>query len=341
MNAAAWPLAEPPPDVELVGERFLIGQPLSEFLAEDDGPVRWFGPMPEGSLTAGLGKPESFKTFGVIQLGLAGAAGSSWLGMELGEPRPFVYLAAEKSRATVRDRFARMTPAFDLVAPVRIIHRAGVTFGDRASWARVREAVQDLGRRSFVVADTIASLAGPGFDENSGKDMAVVLAALRQLTDLGATVMACHHPNKHGEGNGGVRMRGHSSLWGEVDATLEFKRPDREDNTGTIVAEPKDGDISFLRFTWSRETFLMDLGNVVRILTARTLAEVVEALDAGEGVTSERIGSHFATHKRSSVMAKLAEAVSLGLVRKAGNSTATRYFAGRSPDTRPSGGTPE
>ena len=54
-----------------------------------------------------------------------------------------------------------MSNAFDLVAPVRVIHRAGVTFGDRTSWGRVRDAVADLGPRP-----SCSSEAGNRFDQN-------------------------------------------------------------------------------------------------------------------------------------------------------------------------------
>ena len=114
------------------------------------------------------------------------------------------------------------------------------------------------GRERSWSCDTVASLAGPGFDENSGRDMATVLAALRRLGDAGATVAACHHPAKHGEGTGGIRLRGHSSLWGEVDGVLEFTRPDRSIEAGLVRIEPKDGDLRLVPFRWDRETFLLE-----------------------------------------------------------------------------------
>lgn len=308
---------------EMIGP---VGQPLADFLAADAGPVQWFGPIVEGGLAAFLGRPESFKSFGAVQLGLAGASGSSWLGLELGEPRPFVYVSAEKSRATVRDRFAHLATVLPPSAPVWIVHRAGVTFGDPGAWRRVCDLVADLGPRTFVVCDTIASLAGPGFDENSGRDMATVLAALRQLGDAGATVVAVHHPAKHGDGTGGIRLRGHTSLWGEVDGTLEFTRPDRAAEAGMVRVEPKDGDLRLLHFRWDRATFLLAADEAALPLTTATLASVLEALYDGDGLTAARIGAEFAGHGRSIVARRLAEAVDAGLIARIGRAKSTAYI---------------
>ncbi|MEW5989725.1 MAG: AAA family ATPase [Chloroflexota bacterium] len=316
-----------------------IGLELGPFLATGEGPVRWCGPIVDGGLAAFLGRPESFKSMAVVQFGLAAAAGGSWLGIELGEPRPFVYLAAEKSAATIRDRLARMTERIRPVAPVRIVHRAGVTFGDRASWDRVVELVTEYGPRTFVAGDTIASLAGPGFDENSGRDMATVLAALRRLGDVGATVAAVHHPAKHGEGTGGIRLRGHSSLWGEVDGTVEFTRPDRAVEAGMVRIEPKDGDLRLIAFRWDRETFLLEPEAGLLAVTPSTIAEVVDALYAGQPLSADRIRAEFPGHGRSAFLDRLRDTVTAGLVARIGGGRTSGYVpvprigrAGRIPD---------
>lgn len=301
------------------------GQDLDEFLATGAGDVTWFGPIVDGGLAAFVGRPESFKSMAAVQLGLAGAAGGSWLGFELGEPRPFVYISGEKSRATIRDRLERMAAELAPAAPVRILHRAGVSFGDREAWGRVVELVAEYGPRTFVVCDTIASLAGPGFDENSGRDMATVLAALRQLGDAGATVAALHHPSKHGDGTGGIRLRGHTSLWGEIDCTLEFTRPDRSTEAGIVRIEPKDGDLALRAFRWDRTSFLVEPETAVLPATSAAIAAVVDALYQGDPLSAERIRAEFPGHGRTVMLDRLGEAVSAGLVARVGRGKATGY----------------
>jgi AAA domain len=67
----------------------------------------------------------------------------------------------------------------------------------------------------LVVIDTLAT-ASEGADENSGKDMSVVLAnATRIEEECGVHVMIIHHLNA-----GGSKVRGHTSLHGNVDQVL-------------------------------------------------------------------------------------------------------------------------
>lgn len=312
-----------------------IGRSLADFLAESDAGVQYVlgRVIPDASLVTVLGRPESFKSMGLVALGLACAgAAETWLGLDLGPARPFVYVSNEKTATTIRERFRRMTDAAPPTEPVIVVHRQGVTFGDASRWSSVVELVRQITRRTghapLVVLDTLASLAGAGFDENSGKDMAVVLAAVRQLTDLGATVILAHHPAKHGDGDGGIRMRGHTSLWGETDVTLEFRRPDRAVEAGMVRAEPKDGDLAILRFTWDRETFLLAPEETAGIMTARTIADMVALVATREPVTSEAIFVKFTGHGRTAFLDRLGQAVDAQLVARVGRGKGTRYQPG-------------
>lgn len=326
VDAVLGPLDIHSGEPDAPGAGSTLGLALDAFLAIEPGPASFFGPIVEGGIAIHVGRPETFKTFGSLQLGFAGACGGSWLGYELGEPRPFVYVSAEKSRSTVRDRLTHLAAAMPPAAPVWVVHRAGITFGDKEGWGRLRELVGWLGPRTFVVVDTIASVAGPGFDENNGRDMAVVLGALRQLADLGATVAALHHPSKHGDGVGGIRMRGHTSLWGEIDATLEFTRPDRAVEAGLVRVEPKDGDLRLIPFRWRRETFLLEEDAGILALTPTAIAAVVEALYDGTGLKAEAISARFPGSGRTVVLDRIAEAVRAGLIARTGQGRATAYI---------------
>lgn len=309
---------------------------LEDFLAESSAGVEWAaeGIAVEGSLVAVLGAPESFKTMAMIQLGLALAGGAPWLGVALGELRPFIYVSNEKAGSTVRERFRLMTAGDWPSERVEIIHRRGVAFGHDAKWAELLAVVDRQSSPPVVVLDTLASLAGSGFNENDGKDMAVVLGRTRTLTDRGCLVPLLHHRNKHGDGVGGSRLRGHSSLHGEVDGVLEFTRADRARDDGVIRAEPKDGDLRIIRFSWNRETFLLEPETGIRIMTARTIAAEVELIYDGEPLTSDELAARFPGHRRSAFLDRLAEAVKHGLIGKTGGGHTTRYapVAGRSPD---------
>jgi hypothetical protein len=216
--------------------------------------------------------------------------------------------------------------------PVHVIHRQGVTFGDRRRWEEVVATADSFGRPCTVGADTLASLAGPGFDENSGRDMAVVLGACRQLTDRGHTVLLAHHPSKYGQGTGGIRMRGHTALWGEVDAVLEFTRPDRAEPVAVVRMEPKDADLRIVRLRWDPVTFHLAAEEGLSRLTVTTLAATIEALHAGEPVRTEAIRAQFPGYGRTVFNERLSEAVEAALVRRSGRGKATGYTPATADD---------
>jgi hypothetical protein len=294
---------------------------LADYLA-DPAPVRHAIPSlaVAESVTAVVGPPESMKTFMLLQAGLACAGSGDLLGLHP-DLAPFVYVSGDKSRATVRERFRRMTAGAMPTEPVMILHRAGVTFG--RGWDIVRRTLDRFGRPALVGLDTLASLSGPGFDENSGQDMALALAAMRGIvTDYGATVLIAHHPTKHSEGSGGATLRGHSSLFGEIDGVIAMRRHSRETTTGTLTAEPKDGERVVLGFEWSPETFRLRPSGIVP-LTLEAIAETIAA--AGGSADGEQIVAAFPGRAERTVYQRLAEAVAAGAVERTGKRRFYRY----------------
>jgi AAA domain len=72
------------------------------------------------------------------------------------------------------------------------------------------------GTDGVVILDTL-NRAAPGADENSSKDMGIILAAAKQLQLLvGGLVLMVHHTGKDPEKG----MRGHSSLFAALDGAI-------------------------------------------------------------------------------------------------------------------------
>ena len=304
--------------------------PLAEFLAEDSDDAMWALPglIPRGGFIVCVGAPESFKTFGgfTLELAFSGAI-PDFLGVVPAEPMPVLYVSNEKSRATLRARLRHMTAGrrtpmqrFD------ILHRRGVQFGS-STWTLVTDALSDFARPALVVLDTEASLAPPGFDENSGRDTGLVLHCIRAMqADHDATVVLNVHPSKYAQGPAGAKVRGHTSLWGEADAVWEYQRPDRASETGLLVADIKDGDRALLPFRWSRDTFLLEPGERLA-LTASSVAAVVRAIWRGEPLRSEQVVQRFTpAHGRTAVLDRLAQAIASGMVGVTGGGRTTRYY---------------
>jgi len=280
-----------------------LGVPLAAFLAESDQ-VSWAvaGMIVEGGLVQFLGAPESFKTFGMLHLGLAVASGVPWLGMAT-EARPFIYVSNEKARSTVRQRLRVMAARFSPVHPVEIIHREGVRFDRR--WEEVVAKVQALGK-PLVAIDTLASLSRPGFAENRSEDMSLVLGAIRELTLAGATVILAHHPAKAIPGSG----RGHGSLDGEVDGTAEFSRPDKAKAAGTLWVRPKDEAHRRVNFIWNPETYLLTADLIGPALTTVEVAALVANLyrNSGQPIKAAAIKAEFPGHSDTAVKDHIREA---------------------------------
>ncbi len=300
--------------------------PLADYIA-DPSPVAWALPTLAvvESVTAVVAPPESMKTFLLLQAGLACAGSGDLLGL-YPDRLPFVYISNEKSRATVRERFRHMTAGALPTEPVLILHRAGVTFG--RGWDVVRRTLDELARPALVALDTLASLSGPGFDENSGQDMAVALAALRGIvTDYHATVLLAHHPAKAATGTGGATLRGHSSLFGEIDGVIGMRRHDRDATTGTLTADPKDGERVVLGWDWSIETFRLRPSGLVP-LTLDSIAETVARL--GDDASGDEIAAAFAGQNVRTVQRRIGEAIEAGTIERIGKRGAFRYSSCRS-----------
>lgn len=186
-------------------------------------PMKWLvhEVLPGTGLCALYGPPGSGKTFLMLDLCIALASGEPWFGHAVPEPVSVVYIALEGQRGfgqrlnawtidhgePLPDRLRFLTQPFDL---------------------RSTQDVHDLcktvlklsGQGGLIVIDTL-SRAAPGVDENSAIDMGELIAACARIQEkTSGVVMVVHHTGK----SDGKGLRGHSSLTGAVDCTIETSR---------------------------------------------------------------------------------------------------------------------
>lgn len=87
----------------------------------------------------------------------------------------------------------------------------------------------------MIIVDTL-NRAAPGSDENSSKDMGLILEAAKRLHSLtNGLVVLVHHTGKD-DSRG---MRGHSSLFAAMDAAIEVNRT--EGSRHWKLGKSKDG----------------------------------------------------------------------------------------------------
>ena len=111
-----------------------------------------------------------------------------------------------------------------------------------------RKALQMKGEAEaldVLVIDTLHT-ATVQADENSAKDMGVVLLSIRAaIKELGCAVIIVHHTNK-----GGTAERGSSALRGAVDFMIEITKPAETGTNATMTCSKlKDGE------AWKGQSF--------------------------------------------------------------------------------------
>ena len=102
---------------------------------------------------------------------------------------------------------------------------------------QVELLIQALSKWGVVFIDTL-NRAAPAADENSSKDMGLILEAAKRISsDTEGLVIVVHHTGKDASRG----MRGHSSLFAALDGAIEVNR-DASGNRSWSVAKSKDGE---------------------------------------------------------------------------------------------------
>ena len=205
-------------------------------------PIAWRlkGIFPQSGLAAIFGPSGSGKSFVCLELGACISLGVDWFGIKT-TPCDVTYIqlegeaglknrisAWEQSRKKpLPENFKFIIQTFQLISELDL---AGVL------------EVLPLGGVIFI--DTL-NRAAPSADENSSKDMGLILEAAKRLSrETNSLVIVVHHTGKDV-----VRgMRGHSSLFAALDGAVEVSR-DAAGKRAWSVAKSKDGgDDKTVRF---------------------------------------------------------------------------------------------
>lgn len=169
-----------------------------------------------GSSVVLYSPPAVGKSFVALDIAACVATGTWWHGRAV-KQGPVLYVAAEGTgglpvRVQAWKAHNRMAwvDGFDFLP-------GSTNLLDPAQAQTLAELTVAKGYR-LVVIDTMARVTAGG-DENSGKDMGTLVAAVAKLQAAGAAVLVVHHPGKEA----GKGMRGHSSLRGALDTEIEAK----------------------------------------------------------------------------------------------------------------------
>jgi putative DNA primase/helicase len=199
-------------------------------------PLAWCvrGVLPARGLAAIAGPSGSGKSFLAFDMAAAIARGERWFGQRV-ESAPVVYVALEGEAG-----YALRMQAWEAHHGQRLPIDERFNFFARAPF-KLTEAqdVEDLASvvpaGAVVIIDTL-NRAAPESDENSSRDMGLILEAAKRLQALtGGLVVLVHHTGKD-ESKG---LRGHSSLFAALDAVVTVSRDG--DRREWRLGKSKDG----------------------------------------------------------------------------------------------------
>jgi hypothetical protein len=183
------------------------------------------------------GPPGSGKSFWTLDALTRVVRGERVLGLK-SKPCGVAYVAAEDA-AGVRNRIKALRDKTGLLnGAFKMIGQApNLTDADDVEDLKdtLRGAKADMARNGtrlgIVVIDTLA-MATAGADENSGKDMGPVLAALQMLAlDLDVVVLVVAHTGKDSERG----LRGWSGLMGNADGCIMMNTAEGSSCSGTVT----------------------------------------------------------------------------------------------------------
>jgi len=187
-------------------------------LAQPDYLVK--GILPATGISACYGASGSGKTFLVTDLGINLSLGVDWYGRKAKKcPVTFVVLEGSgglsKRLQAWEKHFGKTIPdTFKVfVATFSLMNSRDIT--------ELVTEIKNRGQSSgLVVIDTL-NQASPGADENSSKDMGLIIQNAQRLSrETNCHIMLVHHTGK----DASKGLRGHSSLIAALDVALEVKR---------------------------------------------------------------------------------------------------------------------
>ncbi|MBD5539573.1 MAG: AAA family ATPase [Desulfovibrio sp.] len=211
---ASCPAQEQAAPQEQAPDREFSFLTAEEVLALKTPPWRVKDVLPAAGLAAIFGQPGSGKTFIALDMAFSLAEGREWFQMQT-HPCPVVYVNLEsnlglKKRLTAWQK-ERARPVPD---NVRFVIEPFYILEDVAALARGIEP------GAVVFLDTL-NAASAGLDENSSRDMGLILEAAKKLQRLSEGLVVLIH---HGGKDAAKGLRGHSSLNAALDAAIEVTR---------------------------------------------------------------------------------------------------------------------
>ena len=260
---------------------------------DEPGPEHEF--LIDGWLSVGdrsvIGGPsQSGKSFLALHAGMCVATGSDFFGAPV-KRGLVVYQAGEGARGVKKRlrawrrhhdvEFSAATPFVLLQAPVDL-YRADADTGPLIAEIKAIAGLYAAPLR-LVVIDTLATATG-GADENSGKDMGLVMQNVARINrEFGAHVCLVHHLNA-----GGTKLRGHTSVYANIDQVMLVSR-DETTKVRTARLDKQKDDEAGASFRFELMSVTLGQDGAGRLVTSCVCLpvgekETVRRVEAAKGL---------------------------------------------------------
>jgi hypothetical protein len=188
----------------------------------------------------------SGKSFLAVHMAMCISTGNSFFQYKVILPGLVIYQAGE-GETGIRKRFRAWRQHFGIKkgqeVPLYIIEQKIDIFNPNADTGPFIDEIEGI-RRTYnvplraIVIDTLAK-ASIGADENSGRDMGVVLANVDRISSAfpKASTGLVHHLNA-----GGTKLRGHTSLYANVDQVILVTNDEEKKIRTATLDKQKDGE---------------------------------------------------------------------------------------------------
>lgn len=213
-------------------------------IGEMDIEVEWLVDrlIPKGAITLLFGQGGVGKTWLMMDMALNIGNGSPFLNLKT-QKTPVIFIDFENPLVTLNARIKKLGKAENV-----FFWRSGNTNCkapklDSIEWDQYKQLPKD----SLLIFDTLR--ASQGGDENASDGMAVIMNKLKELRDLGMTIVVLHHTSK----NQNKLPKGSTAIVDLSDHVLGLW-PVRNQEDDTAVEEDQIDEETIYRFGWKDKT---------------------------------------------------------------------------------------
>ena len=206
------------------------------------------------------GGPKSFKSFMAIELAFAVSTGKRFLTRYESHPHRVLLVQQESSFYSFQRRVGAVVKRYGPTTDLFIMSNVAIDLTNDGQAQKLEDEIRRV-KPALVVLDPLASFFSG--DENSAKEVGVIVRLLRKWRDDYETgICIVHHANKgNGTGRTGDKLRGTSALYGATEALIFVERKeDQSSLTSRVQMELKDGESPWpFEVALDRETTLLNV----------------------------------------------------------------------------------